>query len=145
MKSPKPTHLWVGERYGLPFSSGMCAKRGPVCHRVRPDGMDQLWDVSFSPSKQWSDTQKTSESRSVFQVSGYNRVGLARLAFESTNQSDPFTDHGAHVRGHNQPLPAKTQTPSGRMMGHPQSCGRTSAPMMEMKLTKAKHVNLLSP
>ncbi len=75
MKSPKPTHLWVGERYGLPFSSGMLRKAWtgvPSC----PSGWHpHVGREFFAVETMVRYAKDLCESRSVFQVSGVNQLG----------------------------------------------------------------------
>lgn len=75
MKAPKPTHLWVGERYGLPFSAGMLRRvwRGVPS---RPPGWHPHTGREFFAVETIVKYSKDlCESRGVFQIDGVNQLG----------------------------------------------------------------------
>ena len=75
LKAQKPTHLWVGERYGLPFTSGMMRKAWksvPSCpHGWHPHTGREFFAVETMVKY----AKDLCESRGVFQVSGVNQLG----------------------------------------------------------------------
>lgn len=75
MKSPKPTHLWIGETSGLHFSSGMLYKSWTNVPSCPKDWHPHTGREFFAVETMVQYAISLCESRSVFQVSGVNQLG----------------------------------------------------------------------
>lgn len=75
MRAPKPTRLWVGEKYGQPFTSNMLYKSWtgvPSC----PTGWHpHVGREFFAVETMVKYAKDLIEARGVFQVSGVNQLG----------------------------------------------------------------------
>lgn len=75
MKGPKSTHLWIGERYGLPFSSGMLYKAWTNVPSCPEDWHPHIGREFYAVETMVAYAKNLCEARGVFQVTGVNRLG----------------------------------------------------------------------
>lgn len=75
MRSVKPTHLWIGERSGLPFSSGMLYKAWTNVPSCPNDWHPHAGREFFAVETMVQYTKNLCDSRGVFQVGGVNQLG----------------------------------------------------------------------
>lgn len=75
MRGPKPTHLWIGETYGLPFSSGMLYKSWTNVPSCPAGWHPHVGREFFAVETMVQYAKNLIEARGVFQVTGVNQLG----------------------------------------------------------------------
>lgn len=75
LRAKKPTHLWIGETYGMPFSSGMLYKSWTNVPSLPNGWHPHVGREFFAVETMVQYAKDFCDARSVFQVHGVNQLG----------------------------------------------------------------------